>query len=44
VAAAMGAAASVADYGSEAKAVTETYDALAERVMALQAPQTVEVS
>ncbi|WP_432485693.1 MULTISPECIES: ParA family protein [Kineococcus] len=36
VAAAMGAAASVADYGADAKAVTEVYDALAQRVLDLR--------
>lgn len=47
VAAAMGAAASVADYGTDGKPVVEVYDALAERVLALQTPSTpstVEVS
>jgi len=44
VAAAMGAAASVADYGADGKPVADVYDALAERVLALQSPSTVEVS
>lgn len=35
IASAMGAQASVSDYGAESRAVTETYDALAEHVVAL---------